>query len=210
MNERENQSQQDPAAQAGEQPTNGEPAQAETADAAEQPQPEQGESPETPTIEQLQQERDDLEERLKRVSADYQNYMRRAQQNVTTAQEQQLMSVAKNLVTVLDHFDNALQADPETTSPSKMIEGVEMVRSELLRVLGQHGIERIEAAVGEAFDPNRHEALMYQPTDEVEPDHVAMQMQPGYTLGEKTIRPAKVAVAQSPDEAGSQQADNAS
>jgi molecular chaperone GrpE len=159
----------------------------------------EGEAPEPTTIEQLQQERDDLEERLKRVSADYQNYMRRAQQNVTTAQQQQLMSVAKSLVTVLDHFDNALQVDPETTSPQKMMEGVEMVRSELLRVLGQHGVERIEAEVGEPFDPNRHEAMMRQPTDEVEPNHVAMQMQPGYALGEMTIRPAKVAVAQSSD-----------
>jgi len=157
---------------------------------------------EAPTIEQLQQQRDDLEERLKRVSADYQNYMRRAQQNVTTAQQQQLMSVAKSLVTVLDHFDNALQVDPESTSPTKMMEGVEMVRSELLRVLGQHGIERIEAEVGEPFDPNRHEAMMRQPTDEVAPDHVAMQMQPGYALGEMAIRPAKVAVAQSPDGGG--------
>lgn len=155
---------------------------------------------EAPTLEQLQQQRDDLESRLKRVSADYQNYIRRAQANVTTAQQQQLMDVAKSLVTVLDHFDHALQVDPEKTSPQKMVEGVQMVRDELLRVLQQHGVERIEAEVGEPFDPNRHEALMRQPTEEVEPDHVAAQLQPGYALQEKTVRPAKVAVAQSPEE----------
>jgi len=149
-------------------------------------------------IEQLQQERDELEDRLKRVSADYQNYMRRAQQNVTTAQQQQLMEVAKSLVTVLDHFDHALQVDPETTSPAKMLEGVEMVRNELLRVLQQHGVQRVEAGVGEPFDPNRHEAMMRQPTDEIDPDHVAAQIQPGYALADKTIRPAKVTVAEPP------------
>jgi molecular chaperone GrpE len=175
---------------------------------AQAPEP-AGEEPaaETPTLEQLQHERDELEDRLKRVSADYQNYMRRAQQNVTTAQQQQLMSVAKSLVSVLDHFDNALAVDPEATSPQKMMEGVQMVRDELLRVLGGHGVERIEATVGEPFDPNRHEAMMRQPTDQVEPDHVAMQMQPGYALAEMTIRPAKVAVAQAPEGQGQSDAD---
>ena len=169
-------------------------------DAGEQPeqpeeQPFEAEAAE-PTVEQLQKERDELEEKLYRVSADYQNYMRRAQQNVTTAQQQQLMDVAKSLVTVLDHFDHALQVDPETSSPKQMLEGVQMVRDELLRTLQGHGIERVDAEVGETFDPNRHEALMYQPTDEVEPDHVAAQLQPGYAIADKTIRPVKVAVAQ--------------
>jgi molecular chaperone GrpE len=186
--------------------TQGESQQSPTAQEEEQEQAEQEqatEQPAQPTLEQLQQERDDLEDRLKRVSADYQNYMRRAQQNVTTAQQQQLMEVAKSLVTVLDHFDHALQVDPQTTSPEKMMEGVEMVRSELLRVLQNHGVQRVEAEVGEPFDPNRHEAMMRQPTSEVEPDHVAAQIQPGYALDEKTIRPAKVAVAQPPqDEQG--------
>jgi len=157
-----------------------------------------------PTVEQLQQERDDLEQKLLRVSADYQNYIRRAQANETTAQQQQLMDVAKSLVTVLDHFDHALQVDPEKTSPEKMMEGMQMVRDELLRVLAQHGVERVDAAVGEPFDPNRHEAMMRQPTDELAPDHVAAQIQPGYALQDKTVRPAKVTVAQPAEQAESE------
>ncbi|MFW6033239.1 MAG: nucleotide exchange factor GrpE, partial [Phycisphaeraceae bacterium] len=57
-------------------------------------------------------------------------------------------------------------------------------------------IERIEAQPGEPFDPNRHEALMRQASDEVESGHVTTQFQPGYVLSDKTIRPAQVAVAE--------------
>jgi molecular chaperone GrpE len=191
--EQTDQPQAESAPDASHQPQEGAEAPAQAGEGAEAA----GEAPEL-TLEQLQQERDDLEERLKRVSADYQNYQRRAQQNVTTAREQQLMDVAKSLVTVLDHFDHALQVDPQTTSPEKMMEGVQMVQNELLRVLNQHGVQRVDAEVGEAFDPNRHEAMMKQPTSEIEPDHVAAQIQPGYALKDKTIRPAKVTVAEAP------------
>jgi len=144
----------------------------------------------------LQSERDDLQQRLLRVSADYQNFVRRADQNVKTAAEQKLMDVARSLITVLDQFDRALEVDSETTSAQDVLKGVTMVKGELLTALSRFGIERLEVAAGQPFDPMKHEALLRQPSEEFDADSVTLQMQPGYTLGDKVIRPAQVGVAE--------------
>lgn len=146
-------------------------------------------------LSRLQAERDDLESRLLRVSADYQNFARRAQQNVDSAVQQKLMDVARGLITVLDHFDRAL--DVETSDePTGLVQGVTMVHSEMLATLNRFGIERLDVEIGSEFDPVRHEALMRQPSEEIESNHVTMQMQPGYMLGDRVIRPAQVGVAE--------------
>ena len=144
----------------------------------------------------LEQQHAALNDKYLRLAADYQNFQRRSQQNVTQAREQQAMSMARDLLTVLDHFDNALAIDPEKSAASDLIKGVTIVRDELLRTLASHGIERIEAEPGEEFDPNRHEALMHQASEEHEPGSVAQQLQPGYVMQGKTLRPVKVAVVE--------------
>jgi molecular chaperone GrpE len=144
----------------------------------------------------LQKERDDLEQRLLRLSADYQNFVRRSNQNIAATREQQTYDLAKALVTVLDHFDLALQVDPAKTPAATILQGVQMVRDELLRTLEGFGVKRMNPAVGQEFDPQRHEAMMRQKLTDTEPDRVAMTLQPGYTLGDKTIRPAKVAITE--------------
>ncbi len=174
----------------------------EAADALEFPDMEVGEGDEADGVVEadpmadLQNERDALDDKLRRTMADYQNFARRAEQNVSVARQQTLMDVAKQLVTVLDHFDHALAADPEKTSAEDLIKGVEIVHGELLRALGSLGIERLDVEPGEPFDPNRHEALMRQPHDEIESNHVTSQLQPGYVIDDKTIRPAKVSIAE--------------
>lgn len=152
-------------------------------------------SEEQGVLERLQAERDELESRLLRVSADYQNFARRAQQNVDTAVEQKLMDIARGLVTVMDHFDRALSVETSGEAAG-VLEGVTMVHNELLSMLNRFGIERLDVAPGSEFDPVKHEALMRQPSDEFESNHITMQMQPGYVLGDKVIRPAQVGVAE--------------
>lgn len=144
----------------------------------------------------IEKERDELEDRVKRIAADYQNFVRRSEQNIASAREQQLLELARGLVTVLDHFDRALEVDPEKTPAKDLMAGVSMVRDELLRALNRFGVERMDVEKGEPFDPNRHEALMRQAVEDVETDHVTAQYQPGYTLKNKTIRPAQVGVAE--------------
>ena len=144
----------------------------------------------------LQKDRDEVHARLLRVSADYQNYVRRSGQNISAARDQMLMDMAKALITVMDHFDRALEVDIESTSAQNLLDGMQIVRDELLRALERFGIQRLNVRTGDVFDPTRHEALMRQATEGVETDCVAAQLQPGYTLGDKTVRPAQVTVAE--------------
>ena len=146
-------------------------------------------------MEALQVERDELESKLLRVSADYQNFARRSQQNIQAAGEQKLMDIARAMTTVLDHFDRALEGQSKDEAEG-VLQGVFMVHDELLATLNRFGIERLDVEPGTEFDPNKHEALMRQPSDEFESNHVTMQMQPGYVLGDKVIRAAQVGVAE--------------
>jgi len=163
---------------------------------ADQPDASQVEQDLEQTLQAVREERDQLENRLMRTAADYQNYVKRAEQNVQHARDQQLIDVAKSLVTVLDHFDRAMEVDPEQTAAKDVLAGVQMVREELLRSLGQFGVERIEVTPGEAFDPNRHEAMMRENREDMQTNAVTQQLQPGYMLNEKVVRPAKVGVAE--------------
>lgn len=157
----------------------------------------QDQAQDTDPVARLEQEKQELNDRLLRVSADYQNYIRRSETHLSQTRDQLLMDLAKALVTVMDHFDLAVQVDPENSSANDVLNGVEMVHAELLNTLKRFGIERVDAQQGDPFDPNRHEAMMRQDTNgEVEPEHIAMQLQPGYMLGDKTVRPAKVTLSQ--------------
>lgn len=146
-------------------------------------------------LEALQAERDALESKMLRIAADYQNFQRRAENNINDARKHQKMDMVKSLLGVLDHFDHALSVNPDGTSAKAVFDGVQIVRDEFLKTLEQFGVSRIEAKQGEPFDPNRHEALMRQPTEGVESDHVVAQLQPGYAMGETTLRAAKVTIA---------------
>lgn len=161
-----------------------------------QPDPEQPAS--EPTSEQqiatLQAELDDLQSRLLRVTADYQNFARRSQQNIVEARQQQLMEVARALLSVLDHFDRALEVDAQKVSAQSLLDGVQIVRNELTKTLEQFDIRRLPVKVGDPFDPAQHEAMMRQPVEGLPADHIALLLQPGYSLGQRTLRPAKVAV----------------
>jgi molecular chaperone GrpE len=143
----------------------------------------------------VQAERDELEQKLLRTAADYQNYVKRSDQHRRQACEQQLLDLGRAMVTVLDHFDHATAVNAEKASVQAVLDGVQIVRDELMRTLERFGIRRIDAARGDAFDPQVHEALMRQRDAEVEPGRVVAQLQPGYVLHDKTLRPAKVALA---------------
>jgi molecular chaperone GrpE len=152
-----------------------------------------------PALEQqvagLQGELDDLQARLLRATADYQNLGRRAQRDVAEARQQQLVEVARALISVLDHFDRALEVDPATVNPRSVLEGVRMVHDELTRMLEQFGIHRVEVRRGDPFDPTWHEAMLPQDEPGVPAGHIVAQLQPGYAVGDRVLRPAKVSVA---------------
>jgi molecular chaperone GrpE len=145
-------------------------------------------------VDALAKERDELFEQLQRVSADYQNYMKRADQNLMTRIQFAEGDQLKAILPLLDHLDRALGAEYESDEARGLLEGVRIMREEMLSVFRGLGVERVEPAVGEKFDPHMHEAMMQQPMDGLEPNHIAMAFDPGYVYKGRTLRPAKVAV----------------
>jgi molecular chaperone GrpE len=83
---------------------------------------------------------------------------------------------------------------------AQLASAVRIVRDEFNKVLQNQGVERIEPARGEPFDPHRHEAVMRQAADDVEPNSVVQTLQTGYAMGDLVLRPAKVAVSPSAEE----------
>lgn len=147
---------------------------------------------------ELARVRAELEEtraRMLRVMADYQNYERRAIQNQLRAKQDGSADVAIGVVGVLDHFDLALGRDASKGSAEQIIAGVRVIRDELIKTLGRHGVGLINPVRGEEFEPGRHEAIMQKSEADLAPGHVVMTFQSGYTLGDRVLRPAKVAVS---------------
>ena len=119
-------------------------------------------------LEQTKQALADAESRVLRANADYQNMARRSIQNVNSAREEQIMSMARDLLTVMDQFDHGLEIDPDKTDSAALLEGVKIVRDTLMRTFEGFGITRLEVEPGTEFDPNIHEALMRQEAEGIE------------------------------------------
>ena len=147
-------------------------------------------------------QRDANQNRLHRTMADYQNFQRRARQNERETRELTAAGVVQSLIQVLDFFDMALKQDPATATAEQVIGGVEMIKSEFIRILTTHGVGSIVPTGGDEFDPTRHEAVERTTETETPPGHVVEVRSPGYTMGERVIRPAKVVVSAEAARAG--------
>lgn len=141
-------------------------------------------------------ERDDLLARLQRVSADYLNYQKRMQRDVSQAREFANTELIEGLLPVLDDMERALAAALENHGQDDpLFSGLQMVHDKALEVLGKFGLRQVQT-VGRPFDPEVHAAMMQQPSDEHPPQTVLQELQKGYTLRGRTIRPARVIVSQ--------------
>jgi len=130
-----------------------------------------------------------------RAIADFQNLQRRTAEHEPRLRMNAAGGVVRQVIPVLDHFDLALAQDPSRMTVAAAMDGLRIVRGELIKALERSGVELIQPKPGDAFDPHRAEAIMQQPADGVATGHVSMLLQPGYLLGETVLRPAKVAVA---------------
>jgi molecular chaperone GrpE len=152
-------------------------------------------------VERLRAELDAANDKYLRALADFQNFQRRARLNEEEARRQAMAGVLMSIVPVLDHFDIALEqmgkAREGGGGADGVLEGMRAIRAELVKALGSHGVSVISPVPGEPFDPHRHQAVTHQPAggSGVEPGHVLASFQAGYALGDRVIRPAKVAVA---------------
>ena len=134
--------------------------------------------------------------------AETQNVRRRLEKDVQDARTYAATGFARDILSVADNLARALDHVPETLRENdkakKFIEGIEATQRELEKVFAQHGVTRI-AAMGLPLDPNQHQAMMEVPTDEAEPGTVVQEMQAGYMIRDRLLRPAMVGVAKKPD-----------
>lgn len=142
---------------------------------------------------------DELNTKYLTALADFQNFQRRSIENEREAKRQGITGVVGALLGVLDIFDLALKQDVRTASAESILQGVSMIRQQMSGALATVGVTAIDPKPGEDFDPHRHEAVAHLATPEVEPGKTFQTFQPGYALGDRVLRPAKVAVAKSPD-----------
>jgi len=137
--------------------------------------------------------------RVLRATADFDNYKKRAAREREDALKFANESLMKKLVPVLDNFEAALAAAGQnpTGSAASFQTGVAMIQQQLRSALTESGLEEIDAA-GKPFDPNWHEAVSQQETDEIPEGQVVQQLRKGFKLRERLIRPATVIVAKKP------------
>ena len=132
-------------------------------------------------------------DRYLRAAAELENVRKRASRDVENARKFALERFGKELLTVRDTLEMGLAAADNATVES-LIEGKNATLKLLTTVMGQFGIEEIDP-VGEPFDPEFHEAISVQPSDNVEPGSVVTVVQKGYSLNGRLLRPAMVIVA---------------
>jgi len=154
---------------------------------------------EQPSLEELKRQLDEKQDRLLRALADIENLRRRSQRDREEYVKYANESLLRDLVPVLDNFDRAVAAARAGGAAGTVVEGIELIQRELLRVLERHGVTRY-SAVGQPFDPSRHEAIARVVSTEQRPDTVVSETAPGYLLHGRLLRPALVAVAAAPDE----------
>ncbi len=169
----------------------------EAFEGGEDAEPEGNAEAEAPSeLDQLRAERDELDARLKRTAADYQNYVRRSAREVLAAREQGKIELVRSLISGLDHLDRAMAVDAASTTATEVQKGVSSTIEELAKAMAAAGVVKLSPEPGDEFDPNIHEALMHAPAEGVESGRVAMTLMPGYLVGEVPVRAAQVSVAQ--------------
>ena len=134
-----------------------------------------------------------------RAAADVENMRRRATQDVEKAHKFALEKFAKELLPVIDNLERAVQsADAENEAVKPVLEGVELTQKSFISSVEKFGLVALDPQ-GEAFDPEKHQAMAMQPSNEVKPNHVMAVLQKGYELNGRVIRPAMVMVAKAAD-----------
>lgn len=159
----------------------------------------------TPIDDALAKLKDDLEKAMQDVlyaRAETQNVRRRLEKDVQDARNYAATGFARDILSVADNLARALEHVPEELRDNEkaksFIAGIEATQRELEKVFGSNGITRI-AAQGMPLDPNQHQAMMEVPTQDAEPGTIVQEMQAGYMIRDRLLRPAMVGVAKKPE-----------
>ncbi len=189
----------------------------EAAEAVETPAPAEGaaaagegRAPAEGASEETALELKQTQDRLLRLQADFENFRRRALKERTEAHQYGHQNLVKDLLSSVDNLERAIEHARSNAGADLegFLQGVELVRGEFLTTLGRHGVTVIEA-LGQPFDPALHEAMAQAPDGSVAPNTVVQELQKGYKLRDRLIRPSRVIVSRVPDETEQQAAGEA-
>jgi molecular chaperone GrpE len=161
---------------------------------------------------QLAKEAADLKDRLLRTLAEMENLRRRTEREVADARSYGVTNFARDILAVADNMERALKAlDDEIREKAEagvkaLLDGVELTERELIKAMEKHGVKKLEPQ-GQKFDPNLHQVVFEIPDESVPAGTVVQIMQPGYTIGERVLRPALVGIAKGGPKAAAMDAD---
>ena len=146
-------------------------------------------------LEAATRESEENMDKFMRASADLENYKKRTAREMDDLRKYANQSLVKDLLPVLDNLELAIKSSRERENgDKKLLDGVELIRKEILKVFEKFNIEKIDA-LGKAFDPRFHEAVMREETDDYPENSVISEFQKGYLIHDRLLRPAMVVVA---------------
>lgn len=151
-----------------------------------------------PTVESLQAELADAEKRVLMAHADLENFRRRNRREMQDQLRYASLSIMNDVLEAVDNLQRAIDSYETDPNGDGLAEGVKLVSQQISTVLENNGCKKIEA-VGQPFDPNLHQALQMQPSDEYEANTVMMDLRAGFRLHDRVVRPSQVFVSTGPE-----------
>ena len=149
-------------------------------------------------IERLQQDLAAAEDRMLRAHAELDNFRKRINRQMDDERRYAATPLIRDLLPIWDNMGRALEAAQTASDVASVVEGMKIVADQLTVVFERHHCVQIEA-LHQPFDPNRHESIMVQPSDEFEPNTVLMEIQTGFQLHDRVVRPTQVIVSKKPE-----------
>jgi molecular chaperone GrpE len=146
-------------------------------------------------IQELEAKLEEAENRILRLQADFENFRRRTRLDSEAAEKYRAQSLVTDILPVLDNFERALKVEADDEKSKSILQGMEMIYRQLLDALKKEGVEAIDC-VGMQFDPHLHHAVMQVEDSEYESNIVVEELQKGYKLKDRVIRPSMVKVSQ--------------
>jgi molecular chaperone GrpE len=169
--------------------------------------PEEPVDPVAAELEALRAERDDLKDQTLRARAEFENYRKRMAREGERVRKTAAEGLVRDLLPIVDNLERALSHVEDKSDG--LAQGVEMIVKQFADILSNNGLDPIPA-LGEPFDPNIHEALTHQPSNEYPADSVMEEFQRGYRMGDFVLRPAQVVVSSGPVQSGENEVDETS
>jgi molecular chaperone GrpE len=150
---------------------------------------------------ELRQQLDDANAKALYTAAELQNTRRRMEKEMADARAYAAAGFARDMLAIKDHLDRALAAVSDELRADKtaanFLAGIEATSRELEQVFTRHGVSRVESK-GQPLDPHKHQAMLEIPSDDAEPGTIVEEMQAGYVMKDRLLRPALVGVAKKP------------